>query len=61
MKGDTYPITPKFTTKTSAFSMIKLEISIDLSQRLKEIVIVPVGDMIHIQEGILPFMHSGRF
>lgn len=41
--------------------MIKLEISIDLSQRLKEIVIVPVGDMIHIQEGILPFMHSGGF
>lgn len=39
-----------------AFSMIKLEISVNIGQRLmKAAFIGPIGDMVHIQEDFLPF------
>lgn len=37
--------------------MTKLEVTVDVAQRLMEAVLIgPVGYMMHIQKGILPFM-----
>lgn len=44
-----------------AFLMIKLGITVDGGQRLMEAVFIgPVGNMVHILEGILPFMQIGE-
>lgn len=45
-----------------AFSMIKLEITFNTGQRLTEAALIdPVGGMMHIQEGVLPFMQTFIF
>lgn len=43
-----------------AFFMIKLEITVGIGQRVREVAITgPVGDIMHVQEGVLPFMQNG--
>jgi hypothetical protein len=45
-----------------AFFMVKLEITVDIVQRLIEVALIdPIGDMLHIQEGVPPFMYNGGF
>lgn len=40
--------------------MIRLEIAVDIAQRLMEAALIgPVGDIMHIQKDILPFMQNG--
>lgn len=44
-----------------AFSISKLEITVNTGQELMEAALIgPIGDMMHTQEGILPFMQNGE-
>lgn len=59
-KGDTYPCNTlilKCLSPILVFSMIKLETTVDIGHILMETAFIgPVGDIMHIQEGILPFI-----
>lgn len=45
-----------------ALYMIKLEITIDFGQRHMEAAFIGLGgDMMFIQEGVLPFMQNGKY
>lgn len=64
-KGIFVPITPRSSlihlSPMLAFSMIKLEITVDIGQRLiKAAFFGRIGDMMHIQEDFLPFMQSDQ-
>lgn len=43
-----------------AFSISKLEITVNTGQKLMEAVLIgPIGDMMHTQEGTLLFLQNG--
>lgn len=51
---------PKHLPPVLAFSMLEQEITVRIGQRLMETALTdPVGDMLPIQVGLLPFMQNG--